>query len=68
MRGESFMYSYEIDNCIKEYNYNLPSKLYLKICKESPQISEVKYEPFENKFSIKTKDSYFWKFGVYAQL
>ena len=32
------MYSWEIDKTIREYNYKLPSSVYLNICRTSPQL------------------------------
>ena len=57
------MYSYEIKNIMKKYNYNLPSDVYLKICFSSNQISNVKYN--NNVYEIWTKDNYYFKFNVY---
>lgn len=58
------MYSYEIDNIMKNSNYYLDSSTYLQICSNSPQISEVKYDAFSNSFYITTKDGYRWNFKV----
>lgn len=46
------MYSYEIDQTIKSQNYNINSDTYLNICYTSPQISRVKYNPYDNKYEI----------------
>lgn len=59
------MYSYEINGIMKKHNYRIPSNVYLRICKTSPQIKRVKYEPFENSFEIWTDDKAYWKFEVY---
>ena len=32
------MYSWEIDNTVRQYNYRLPSSVYLEICRTSPQL------------------------------
>lgn len=58
------MYSYEIDQTIKTQNCNIDSKTYIHICQSSPQISRVKYEPFDNRFNIWTNDNYHWTFKV----
>lgn len=58
------MYSYEIDQTIKYRDYNIDSKTYLHICQSSPQISRVKYEPFDDNFNIWTDDNYHWTFRV----
>lgn len=59
------MYSWEIDKVMKDHNYNLPSWLYSKICKESPQIECVKYSPWGDSFDIWTNDGSHWSFKVY---
>lgn len=58
------MYSYEIDQILKTNNYDIDSKIYLHICQSSPQITHVKYEPFDNDFNIWTNDNYYWTFRV----
>lgn len=58
------MYSYEIDQTLKSSNYTVNSKTYLHICQSSPQISRVKYEPFDDNFNIWTDDNYHWTFKV----
>ena len=58
------MYSYEINQTLESQNYNIDSKLYIDICNTSPQISRVKYEPFEDNFNIWTNDNYHWIFKV----
>lgn len=59
------MYSFEINGIMKRYGYNIPSNIYLRICRTSPQIKRVKYEPFGNFFEMWTDDKAYWKFGVY---
>lgn len=56
------MYSYEIDFVLKSRNYCIDSSAYLQICKSSPQISQIRYDSFENIFEIWTDDNYYWKF------
>ena len=46
------MYSYEIDNVIRQSNCN--------IC-DSPQVNHVKYDENENVFHIWTNDNCYWK-------
>ncbi len=58
------MYSYEINQTIVSQNYNIDSETYMDICNTSPQISRVKYEPFEDNFNIWTNDNYHWTFKV----
>lgn len=58
------MYSWEIDNIIKQFNYNLPSEEYVRICR-SEQVCRVHYDPFSNDFEVWTSDGYNWKFQVH---
>lgn len=61
------MYSCEIDMTMRLKNYNIDSGTYAHICKSSPQIKRVRYEPYGNFFEMWTKDSHYWKFTVYRQ-
>lgn len=61
------MYSWEIDQKMKEYDYNIPSFLYIDIISNSPQIRHIKYNPYDNDFEIWTDDSGYWKFKVYTK-
>lgn len=56
------MYSWEIDNVIKQNNYLLSVNDYLRITNhnDSPQIVRVKYDAFSNTFEIHTNDDYHW--------
>ena len=58
------MYSWEIQQLMELRNYLLSVKEYIDICNTSPQIARVSYNPFDNDFSIYTKDNYNWKFKV----
>ena len=59
------MYSYEIQNLMEKYNYNLPSTVYIDIVSNSPQISEVKFTPYDAYYERWTKDNAYWKFNVH---
>lgn len=61
------MYSYEIEKILESENYNIPSKMYSRICKESPQITRMKYDAFSNSYEIWTIDDYYWKFNVHSE-
>ena len=37
---------------------------YLDICRNSPQISQVKYNGFDDTYEIWTTDNYHWKFRL----
>lgn len=60
------MFSYEISNILASNNYNIDSKTYLEIL-ESPQISGIKYNSFENSFEIWDVENNCWKFNVYRK-
>lgn len=61
------MYSYEIDQILKSQNYIINSVLYLQICNTSPQITRIKYEAFQDSFTIWTDDGWCWNFKVIKQ-
>ena len=61
------MDSYEIDQTLKSQKYNINFDIYLNICQSSPQLSKIKYNPYENFFEIWTKDNYYWQFFVYRK-
>lgn len=61
------MYSYEIDQLLKNKAYIINANDYVKICKTSPQIDKIKYESFGNYFYIRTKDGYSWNFSVVSK-
>lgn len=60
------MYSYEIDNYLRNRNWNITISEYLEICNldMNPQISQIKYNPFQNNFTIWTNDNWNWTFTV----
>lgn len=61
------MYSFEINQTLESQNYNIDSETYLDICNTSPQISQVKYDTYDNKYEIWTNDNYYWKINVYRK-
>ena len=61
------MYSYEIDQLLKNKSYIINANDYVKICNTSPQIDKIKYESFGNYFYIRTKDGYSWNFSVVSK-
>lgn len=69
MKARFKMYSYEIDEILRQNNYNIPSSLYLNIFNidASPKITFVQYNPWEDKFYASTNDNYNWSFKVYKQ-
>lgn len=58
------MYSWEIQNKLQKDNYILSGDKYLDICRNSPQISQIKYNGFDDSYEIWTKDNYYWKFRL----
>lgn len=61
------MYSYEINQTIVSQNYNIDSETYINICNTSPQISRVKYDLYDSKYEIWTKDNFYWKINIYRK-
>ena len=61
------MYSHEIDQKMKQYNYQLSSSVYIEISdiNKSPQIDHIKYNAYSDSFAIWTKDGWNWNFKVY---
>lgn len=60
------MYSYEIQQLLESYQYNISSDIYLQICTSS-QINHVKYTAFGDFFEIWTDDNYYWKLTVHRK-
>lgn len=62
------MYTWEIDDIIKKYNYNLPSSIYINICNTSPQIIHIK-KVNDTEFKLVIKDSNdsirWWVFSIF---
>lgn len=61
------MYSYEITKILQEQNYNIDSKTYLHICNTSPQLTHIKYHPYENFFEMWDDKNNYWKFTVHRK-
>lgn len=59
------MYTWEIKNVLDANHYNVPSSIYLDICKSSPQICFVQYNDWNDNFVIRTYDGYLWNFRVH---
>ena len=58
------MYSYEINEVMKNSNYIIRNDEYLEICLNSPQIIRVTYRSFGDSFEIQTSDGWRWSFLV----
>ena len=61
------MFSYEITSVLASNNYNIDSKTYSHILLLSPQISGIKYNPYENNFEMWDGENNCWKFNVYRK-
>ena len=60
------MYSWEIDNYLRDRNYVINKNEYMNIAdvRLSSQISRVKYDAYSNSFYMETKDGYNWTFWI----
>ena len=61
------MYSWEIQNFLKEKNYQIGGDDLLKIIsiKENPQLTHIKYNPFNNSYEIWDKEgNYFYFYAI----
>ena len=63
------MYSWEIDSYLRSRNWELTKceYLYVSDIKVNPQISKLKYEPFNNSFYMETNDGFNWVFRIKEQ-
>lgn len=61
------MYSWEIDCTLRDYNYQIPSTVYLEISdtKKNSQVCNVEYNSWSDTFTMWTNDGYNWSFKVY---
>lgn len=60
------MYSWEIEQTIQKFNYDLPSNIYLNIIEKSPQIIEIKHN--NDNFTLITNDGLVINFRVYLAI
>ena len=58
------MYSHEIAELLKLKKYVLDVKDYFAICDNSPQITRVSYNPYDDNMNITTNDNYEFKFKI----
>lgn len=52
------MYTWEIQQLMELKSYLISVKEYLNICSTSPQIREVRYDPYQDNFMIQTEENY----------
>lgn len=57
------MYSWQVDELLKNNNYVINKNDYNSIVYSS-QIRHIKYDPFSDDFIINTDDGYSWRFTV----
>lgn len=62
------MYTWEIEKKLKEKNYNIYNDEYFEIINTSPQITCIKYNPYDNSFETWTKEKdnsiHYFKYNV----
>lgn len=59
------MYSWEIDEILKNNNYYISSTLYLDIVFGSPQLTNIIYKTYDESFVMVDNNGYMWKFQVF---
>lgn len=66
IKGVNILYSWEIEKLLQMKNYLLEVQEYLEISdiKKNPQITRVKYDAYQDSFSIETGDNYNFNFKV----
>jgi len=58
------MYSHEISQIMEKYQSNIPSSIYMGICKNSPQITHIFYDAFADCFNMWDEEGNRWRFKV----
>jgi len=61
------MYSWEITQTMEQYNYNLPSNIYIDITENSPQINHISYNACNGRLEMWGTEGEYWNFAVYLQ-
>lgn len=59
------MYSWEITQTMENYEYDLPSNVYLAITENSPQINRVTYHACCGRFEMSDQEGCCWNFDVH---
>ena len=59
------MYSWEITQTMKDYDYCIPSNVYLDITENSSQINHVTFNPWDSSFEMWDEHGEYWNFKVY---
>jgi hypothetical protein len=58
------MYSWEIAKLLELRQYVLDVKEYFDLCSNSPQITRVTYNPYDDKIKVLTSDKYEFNFKI----
>lgn len=58
------MYSYQIDELLRNNNYCINSELFFHVCETSSQINHIKYDAFQDRLDIWTVDGFYWNIKV----
>lgn len=60
------MYSWELENYIKERNYELSKEeiLFVQDIEKHPQINHIKYDQYTNRFDMWDKDDWHINYGI----
>nr|DAL75238.1 MAG TPA: hypothetical protein [Caudoviricetes sp.] len=53
---------------MQKHNYSIPSSLYIHICRTSPQLQGVRYNPWDQTYEMWDGENNYWKFRVYYQV
>lgn len=61
------MYSWEITQTMKNYNYCLPSHVYLNMADNSPQINHVLFNAWNSRFEMWDDEGEYWNFEVFYE-
>lgn len=61
------MYDWELQKYISDKYGCLSSIEYLYICQTCPQLREIKFDPFQNKFKAWSDDGGYFEFSVYYE-
>lgn len=61
------MYSWEITKIMKDYDFYLPSHVYLDMTETSPQINHVMFNAWNSRFEMWDTEGEYWNFEVYYE-
>ena len=61
------MYSWEITKTMQDYDYNLPSNVYLAMTENSSQLVRITYNAWNDKLEMWDNEGGYWDFKVYYE-